>query len=93
MIRDEGELAPRLAWDQEIAGSNPVIPTHRDSTQPGRSTVEDTVLIRRRRRFDSRWALMQVGSVEFGVRNQLDHSALRIPTIAVVLVLVRAGGC
>jgi len=36
---------------------------------------------------------MQVGSVEFGVRNQLDHSALRIPTIAVVLVLVRAGGC
>lgn len=24
--RDEGELAPRLAWDQETAGSNPVIP-------------------------------------------------------------------
>ena len=27
LIRDEGELAPRLAWDQEIAGSSPAIPT------------------------------------------------------------------
>lgn len=25
--RDEGEMAPRLAWDQETAGSSPAIPT------------------------------------------------------------------
>ena len=25
--RDEGEMAPRLVWDQETAGSSPAIPT------------------------------------------------------------------
>lgn len=27
LTRDEGEMAPRLVWDQETAGSSPAIPT------------------------------------------------------------------
>lgn len=33
--RNEGDMVPRLAWDQEIVGSTPTIPTRRGVEQPG----------------------------------------------------------
>ena len=52
-IRVWGNLGTRVVWDHEIVGSNPITRTSSRKTQPGRSTVKDAVLIRRRRRFDS----------------------------------------
>ena len=48
-------MGTRVAWDHEIVGSNPITRTFNDkqTTQPGRSTVQDAALIRRKRRFDS----------------------------------------
>ena len=48
-------MGTRVAWDHEIVGSNPIARTFKEkqATQPGRPTVQDAALIRRKRRFDS----------------------------------------